>query len=153
MNVYTLYMLWSEIFSPQNKPLLNRFSFYKYFIYYNRNTYCNYHTRYSTSDWGIHLYQYPIYYKSYYPYDNIYYWKIPLRKPKDAKYVPVKISAIETVAPNQIKPFSNIEVRLFIIILLCIFAFYIKGMVHRSTSLSKIKLILRYLTFWYYFLP
>ena len=50
----------------------------------------------------------------------------PLKNPKDAKYVPVKISAIDTAAPNQIRPFSNTDVRLFILTLLCILSVYIK---------------------------
>lgn len=32
----------------------------------------------------------------------------PVENPKDAKYVPVKISAKDTPAPNQISPFSKL---------------------------------------------
>ena len=53
----------------------------------------------------------------------------PFKNPKDAKYVPVKISAMDTAAPNQIKPFSNTDVFLFIIRLLCILSVYIKCMI------------------------
>ena len=34
----------------------------------------------------------------------------PVENPKDAKYVPVKISAKDTPAPNQIRPLFNMEV-------------------------------------------
>ena len=40
----------------------------------------------------------------------------PVENPKDAKYVPVKISAKDTPAPNQISPFSKIDVLLLPIV-------------------------------------
>ena len=36
----------------------------------------------------------------------------PAANPSGAKYVPVSISAKDTPAPNHIRPFSNIDVRL-----------------------------------------
>ena len=65
----------------------------------------------------------------------------PLPKPKGARYVPVRISAMETPAPNQISPFSKTEVRFSSMSfrLLCVYAVEIEGVVHRTAAFPQIQ--------------